>query len=142
MNDRADHPVAFGRDSGHESIRVTIEGTKSCRRDSMFSILRYENLPPRYVEYDPAAPRVAARVASLVEQAASWSKLEHIGSTAAPDCAGKGIVDLMAMYPPGRLAEMKDVLERLNFQRQTAGHAFPEERPMRVGAIEFEGHFY
>ena len=108
----------------------------------MFSILRYENLPPRYVEYDPAAPRVAACVAALVEQAATWSKLEHIGSTAAPDCAGKGIVDLMAMYPPGRLGEMKDVLEKLNFQRQTAGHAFPEERPMRVGAVEFENHVY
>jgi GrpB-like predicted nucleotidyltransferase (UPF0157 family) len=108
----------------------------------MSIIIPYAILPPHYVEYDPAAPDVAAIVATLIEKAAPWAKVEHIGSTAAPNCAGKGIVDLMAMYPEGSLAEMRDVLERLRFQRQQTGHAFPEDRPMRVGAIEYQGRVY
>lgn len=108
----------------------------------MSTILPYAILPPMYVEYDPSTPRVAAKVCALIEAAAPWSKVEHIGSTAAPNCAGKGIVDLMATYPKGRLEAMRDVLDRLQFQHQRTGHAFPEERPMRVGAIELDGHVY
>jgi len=60
-------------------------------------ILEYELLPPTYIEYDPAVIAVANRVISLVESAAPSVTVEHIGSTAVPDCAGQGIVDLMAL---------------------------------------------
>jgi GrpB-like predicted nucleotidyltransferase (UPF0157 family)/mannose-6-phosphate isomerase-like protein (cupin superfamily) len=64
--------------------------------------------------------------------------VEHIGSTAVPGCAGKGVVDLMVLYEPGRLSEVRDTLDALGFQRQTGRDPFPEERPMRIGSIEFD----
>jgi GrpB-like predicted nucleotidyltransferase (UPF0157 family) len=108
----------------------------------MSQILPYAILSPVYVEYDPAAPAVAARVIVLIEAAAPWVKAEHIGSTAIPGCAGKGIVDLVALYPRGRLEATRQAIDGLGFQHQRAGHEFPEDRPMRVGAIEHEGRIY
>src|SRR5205823_263880 len=97
---------------------------------------------PAYVEYDPAAPAVAQRVIDLIEAAAPWVKAEHIGSTAIPGCAGKGIVDLVVLYPSGELERTREAVDRLGFQPQRAGHEFPEDRPMRVGAVEHEGRMY
>src|ERR1700693_5027558 len=108
----------------------------------MSQIRTYELLPPVYVEYDPAAPDVAARVGALIESVAPWAKAEHIGSTAIPGCAGKGIVDLVALYPRGRLEDTRRAIDGLGFQHQRAGHEFPEDRPMRVGAIEYRGRLY
>ncbi len=105
-------------------------------------IRTYAILPPAYVEFDSAAPDVAARVGALIESAAPWAKVEHIGSTAIPGCAGKGIVDLVALYPRGTLEVTRNAIDALGFQRQQVGHEFPEDRPMRVGAIEFEGRLY
>ena len=105
-------------------------------------VLEYELKPPTYTEYDPAVVEVASRVGSLIESAAPWAKVEHIGSTAVPNCAGKGIVDMMAMYRVGRLAATRKAIDSLGFQPQRVGHAFPEDRPMRVGAIEQEGRVY
>jgi GrpB-like predicted nucleotidyltransferase (UPF0157 family)/mannose-6-phosphate isomerase-like protein (cupin superfamily) len=65
--------------------------------------------------------------------------VEHIGSTAVPDCAGKGIVDLMLLYPDGGLESARDTLDRLSFQRQTTRDPFPEDRPMRTGCIVHDG---
>jgi GrpB-like predicted nucleotidyltransferase (UPF0157 family) len=95
----------------------------------MSQILPYAILSPAYVEYDPATPAVAQHIVALIEAAAPWAKAEHIGSTAIPGCAGKGIVDLVAV-------------DSLGFQHQRAGHEFPEDRPMRVGAIEYGGRLY
>jgi GrpB-like predicted nucleotidyltransferase (UPF0157 family) len=108
----------------------------------MSQILPYAILSPTYVEYDPAAPAVAQRVIVLIEAAAPWAKAEHIGSTAVPECAGKGIVDLVVLYPRGRLENTRRAVDSLGFQHQRAGHEFPEDRPMRVGAIEHGGHTY
>ncbi len=85
---------------------------------------------------------VAARAIALIEGAAPWTEVEHIGSTAIPGCAGKGIVDLMAMYPPGKLEATREAIDALGFQHQMVGHIFPEERPMRVGAIQYAGKRY
>jgi GrpB-like predicted nucleotidyltransferase (UPF0157 family) len=101
-------------------------------------ILLYQITPPTYVEYDPAVVEAAARAIAWIDAAAPWAKAEHIGSTAVPDCAGKGIIDLAALYPNGKLAATRDAIDALGFQRQRAGHAFPEDRPMRVGAIEYD----
>jgi GrpB-like predicted nucleotidyltransferase (UPF0157 family) len=108
----------------------------------MSSILPYAVMPAMYVEYDPAAPAVAVRVKAIIEAAAPWLLVEHIGSTAVPGCAGKGIVDLAAFYPPDTLAATRDTIDGLGFQPQKTGHAFPENRPMRVGAIEHDGVMY
>src|SRR5436190_18205676 len=103
----------------------------------MSQIKTYAILPPVYVEYDPLAPAVAARVGTLIEAAAPWARVEHIGSTAIPGCAGKGIVDLVVLYPRGKLEATRAAIDGLGFQPQRTGHEFPDERPMRVGAIDF-----
>jgi GrpB-like predicted nucleotidyltransferase (UPF0157 family) len=105
-------------------------------------ILPYSNSGAGYVEYDPTAIDVAAAVAALIERAAPWAEVEHIGSTAIPGCAGKGIVDVMVMYPPHRLESTRDALDELGFQPQRAGFIFPADRPMRVGAIDHAGRHY
>ncbi len=108
----------------------------------MSQIKTYAILPPAYIEYDPATPDVASRVGALVEAAAPWTRVEHIGSTAIPGCAGKGVVDLVALYPRGKLEATRAAIDGLGFQPQRTGHEFPDERPMRVGAIDFAGHTY
>ena len=108
----------------------------------MIRILAYEIRPARYHDYDPRVVEVAATVASFIRDAAPWLQAEHIGSTAVPGCAGKGIVDMMVLYPPGKLDAARNVVDGLGFQRQQTGHIFPEERPMRVGAIEVGSEIY
>jgi GrpB-like predicted nucleotidyltransferase (UPF0157 family) len=125
------------------SIRVTIGSTTDAEGRMLAKpILEYEVQRPKYVEYDPAVIYVAGRVSALIEAAAPWVKVEHIGSTAVPGCAGKGIVDLVALYRVGRLAATRKAIDALGFQPQRVGHTFPEDRPMRVGAIEHDGRVY
>jgi GrpB-like predicted nucleotidyltransferase (UPF0157 family)/mannose-6-phosphate isomerase-like protein (cupin superfamily) len=61
--------------------------------------------------------------------------VEHVGSTSLPGCAGKGVVDLVVLYSPGRLPEVKAGLDALGFQRQTGPRPFLEDRPMRIGSV-------
>jgi GrpB-like predicted nucleotidyltransferase (UPF0157 family)/mannose-6-phosphate isomerase-like protein (cupin superfamily) len=89
--------------------------------------------------HDPRSIEVAREVGRLIEGHLRGVVVEHIGSTAVPGCAGKGIVDLLIAYEPGRLGEVRDGLDALGFERQTGRDPFPEERPMRVGSIEFDG---
>jgi GrpB-like predicted nucleotidyltransferase (UPF0157 family) len=102
----------------------------------------YECHPPACCDYDPRGTRVARRVARLISGRLPAVVVEHIGSTAVPGCAGKGIIDLMVLYPEGQLEAVKELLASLGFQRQKVGHLFPESRPMRVGALEHEGHTF
>jgi len=95
-----------------------------------------------YVQYDPRAIGAAADVVAIIEDGEPWAEVERMGSTAIPGCAGKGIVDLMAMYPTSRLVATRAALDGLGFQRQKVGHIFPEERPMRIGAVEHDGTRY
>jgi len=99
----------------------------------------YEQLPATCNDHDPRSSEVASRVADLIESHLPDVKVEHVGSTSVPGCAGKGVVDLMILYPPGRLPDVKDVLNALGFQHQTGRSPFPEDRPMRVGSIEHDG---
>src|SRR5215469_12963565 len=93
----------------------------------------YEAMPAACHEHDPRAMEVARRVGALIESHLPDVVVEHVGSTSVPGCAGKGVVDLMVGYPPGRLAAVRDTLDALGFQRQTSREPFPEERPMRTG---------
>ena len=105
-------------------------------------ILRYANSGAGYVAYDPGAVEVARAVGVLIETSAPWARVEHIGSTAIPGCAGKGIVDIMVMYPANRLEATRVAIDSLGFQPQQTGHIFPDERPMRVGAMDHNGKRY
>jgi GrpB-like predicted nucleotidyltransferase (UPF0157 family) len=99
----------------------------------------YEYRPAAYHEHDPRAADVAQRVAALIELHLPRPVVEHFGSTSVPGCAGKGVVDLMLLYPDGRLAAARDLLDALGFQRQTTRDPFPEERPMRFGSLVHDG---
>ena len=110
------------------------------QRNHDAGIGRYEHEGPVECRpYDPRAPEVARRVAALIRRRLPEVVVEHIGSTAVPGCAGKGVVDLLLLYPPGQLAAARDALDALGFQRQGGRDPWPEERPMRVGTIEHEG---
>jgi GrpB-like predicted nucleotidyltransferase (UPF0157 family) len=102
----------------------------------------YPHLPAECVAQDPRADEVARRVAALITARLPSVTVEHIGSTAVPGCPGKGVVDLMLIYPDGQLQAAKGVLDALGFQRQTTRDPFPEERPMRTGALGHEGGLF
>ncbi len=90
-------------------------------------------------DYDPYAPTVAALVAGLITRRLPALSVEHIGSTSIPGCAGKGVVDLMVLPPPGHLEAAKRLLADLGFQPQPNANPHPESRPCRVGTIWYEG---
>jgi len=99
----------------------------------------YQPGPPAFHEYDPRCAAVARQVADLIEPHLPGAIVEHIGSTAIPGCGGKGILDLMMLYPPGQLAAARDLLDALGFQHQPSRDPFPESRPMRVGSFLHDG---
>jgi GrpB-like predicted nucleotidyltransferase (UPF0157 family) len=99
----------------------------------------YEHRPAACHEHDPRSAEVARTVTALIEPHLSGAIVEHVGSTAVPGCAGKGIVDLMLVYPDGQLAGARDLLDALGFQRQATRDPFPEERPMRTGSLTHDG---
>jgi GrpB-like predicted nucleotidyltransferase (UPF0157 family) len=106
------------------------------------SIINYSPAPPVCHAYDPAAPAVAGCIAYQITALLPGVTVEHIGSTAVPGCAGKGVVDLMIICSVGQLETTKERLARMGFQRQAVGLLFPETRPMRVGAVEYGGRCF
>jgi GrpB-like predicted nucleotidyltransferase (UPF0157 family) len=99
----------------------------------------YETRPAACHEHDARTRIVARRVGSLIESHLPGVVVEHVGSTSVPGCAGKGVVDLMVVYPAGILPAVREGLDELGFQRQTGRDPFPEERPMRTGSVEYDG---
>lgn len=105
-------------------------------------IMAYERQPALCHAWDPRAVEVASIIAEALAAQMPSLHVEHVGSTAVPDCDGKGIVDLAVLYPSGMLREARDLVDALGFQRQQTPDPFPEERPMRVGAIAHSGRVF
>ena len=61
----------------------------------------YFRAPAVCHDYDPRVPAVARRTASLITSRFPVLTVEHVGSTSISGCAGKGVIDLMVVYPPG-----------------------------------------
>src|SRR6516225_9442637 len=99
----------------------------------------YEERKAVCQDYDHGTAEVVRRVVKSIRSILPSVLVEHIGSTSVPGCAGKGIVDLMLLYPDGQLARARDVLDALGFQRQTGRDPFPEDRPMRTGSVLYDG---
>jgi GrpB-like predicted nucleotidyltransferase (UPF0157 family) len=95
-----------------------------------------------YLPYNPESSRVAAWIAKSIRVRKSELQVEHIGSTAVPGCWGKGIIDLLVLYQTRQLDSVRNYLESLGFQHQPGPDAFPENRPMRVGSVEYLGRVY
>jgi GrpB-like predicted nucleotidyltransferase (UPF0157 family) len=102
----------------------------------------YTNHPAACRKYDPRAVEVAGQIAALIQSHLPPIGVEHVGSTAVPGCAGKGIVDLMIPVSAGDMGLVKERLDRLGFQHQAGSDAFPEDRPMRTGAWTHDGETF
>ncbi|HEX6674933.1 MAG TPA: GrpB family protein [Actinomycetes bacterium] len=102
----------------------------------------YDRVPIQVREYDPEAPRLARRVIGLIAGVRSGAVAEHVGSSAVPGLAGKGIIDLLLPTAPEDIPEVADALVAAGFQRQTIPDAFPPTRPMLQGAIHHCGTLY
>jgi GrpB-like predicted nucleotidyltransferase (UPF0157 family) len=107
-----------------------------------YTYVDYQNASDAFRPYNREFPTVAARVIALVQAVLPEVVVEHIGSSAIPGCPGKGVVDLMLVYPPGMLAAARDAVDALGFQRHDRPGAFSEERPVRIGTIEQQGMTY
>ncbi len=102
-------------------------------------ILVYVVEPAAVHPWDSRSPDVAERVIGLIAPLMPDAVIEHIGSTAVPGCDGKGVIDLMLVYPPRALERAKSTVDSLGFQRWEAPGAHPESRPVRIGAIDHDG---
>jgi GrpB-like predicted nucleotidyltransferase (UPF0157 family) len=92
--------------------------------------------------WDPRGPAAANSVIRILQAALPGIKIEHVGSTAVPGCAGKGILDLMLLIPVGRLSEACAVIDGMGFQHQSGGKRHPDDRPMREGSFTFDGSVF
>ena len=108
----------------------------------VYEYLSYDDVSEIFRPWDSRALDVAERVAELIRGRMPDARVEHVGSSAIPGCDGKGPVDLLLMYGPGRLAAARDALDGLSFQRQTGADPFPEERPMRLGTYDYDGETF
>ena len=78
----------------------------------------YKKPQASFQPYDHRAPQVAKHLIKLAESYLPEVTIEHVGSTAIAGCPGKGIIDLMALYPKGRLDVVKELFLAMGFQRQ------------------------
>jgi GrpB-like predicted nucleotidyltransferase (UPF0157 family) len=106
----------------------------------------YHRVPVQVHQPDPHAPQVARRLTALIATRWPATPAEHIGSTAVPDLAGKGIIDLLLAAEPAYIPAITKALLELGFQPQRPA-AFPATRPMlwgafRHGATEYGVHVH
>jgi GrpB-like predicted nucleotidyltransferase (UPF0157 family) len=98
---------------------------------------RYRRVPVQVQEADPDAPEVARRLIALIATRWPATPAEHIGSTAVPGLAGKGIIDLLLTAAPAQVPAITHALLELGFQPQRPA-AFPATRPMLWGSFRHE----
>jgi GrpB-like predicted nucleotidyltransferase (UPF0157 family) len=102
----------------------------------------YQRIPVKVRDPDPGSPAVAARLVDLIESALPDLRAEHVGSSAVPDLAGKGTIDLLLPTPPERIAEVTKALLAAGFQRQAIPQSFPPTRPMLQGVVSHGARTY
>jgi GrpB-like predicted nucleotidyltransferase (UPF0157 family) len=95
---------------------------------------RYRRVPVQVHQADPDAPEVARRLIALIATRWPATPAEHVGSTAVPGLAGKGIIDLLLAAEPAHILPITQALLELGFQPQVPA-AFPATRPMLWGAF-------
>jgi dephospho-CoA kinase len=95
----------------------------------------YHRAPVKVRDPDPQSPAVAASLAEMISSAVPGLRAEHVGSSAVPDLAGKGTIDLLLPTPADRVAEVAEALQAMGFQPQSVPQTFPETRPMLQGVI-------
>jgi GrpB-like predicted nucleotidyltransferase (UPF0157 family) len=110
----------------------------------MMHVETYELAAPEFHEWSPDFSRVAGEVKKALLENIADIRVEHVGSTSVKDCGGKGVVDLLVLYrdQSGDFERVRDMVDELGFQQQQVGHAFPSNRPMRVGAVVYGAKKY
>jgi GrpB-like predicted nucleotidyltransferase (UPF0157 family) len=98
-------------------------------------------VPVQVHQADPDAPEVARRLIALIATRWPATPAEHVGSTAVPDLAGKGIIDLLLAAEPAHIPAITKALHELGFQPQHPA-AFPPTRPMLWGAYRHRATTY
>jgi GrpB-like predicted nucleotidyltransferase (UPF0157 family) len=96
----------------------------------------YQRLPVQVHQADPHAPEVARRLIALIATRWPATTAEHVGSSAVPSLAGKGIIDLLLAAEPAHIPAITQALLKLGFQPQVPA-AFPASRPMLWGAFRY-----
>jgi GrpB-like predicted nucleotidyltransferase (UPF0157 family) len=94
----------------------------------------YRRAPVEVHQPDPAAPEVARRLIELIATRWPQTPAEHVGSSAVPGLAGKGIIDLLLPAQPADIPAITQALLELGFQHQLPA-VFPASRPMLWGAL-------
>ena len=102
---------------------------------------RYRRVPVQVHQTDPDAPEVARRLIALIATRWPATPAEHVGSTAVPGLAGKGIIDLLLAAPPAHIPAITQALHELGFQPQRPA-AFPATRPMLWATYRHEATEY
>jgi GrpB-like predicted nucleotidyltransferase (UPF0157 family) len=102
---------------------------------------RYQRVPVQVHQADPHAPEVARRLIALIATRWPATPAEHVGSTAVPGLAGKGIIDLLLAAPPAHIPAITQALLGLGFQPQVPA-AFPPTRPMLWGTFHHRATEY
>jgi GrpB-like predicted nucleotidyltransferase (UPF0157 family) len=107
---------------------------------------RYLRVPVEVHQADPHVPEVARRLIALIATRWPDTPAEHVGSTAVPGLAGKGIIDLLLAADPADIPAITGALVELGFQHQSPA-AFPASRPMlwgvlRHGAADYRVHVH
>ncbi|GBE05785.1 MAG TPA: GrpB family protein [Nitrospirae bacterium] len=95
----------------------------------------------KHKPYDERYPVVAERLRNEIASVTDVFDIEHVGSTSIPGSSGKGIIDLLALYPEGKLEQTKEILLSIGFCEQGEDFPFkwPEDRPMYLGIYNFGG---
>ena len=109
---------------------------------SSTAILPYVRKPVEFQKYDPRAPEVAQYVTDLIQAQIPSVTVEHIGSTAVPGCAGRGVIDLMILYDTEPIEPILTQLDGLGFQWVQRNHDLPDEWPKGMGAIQHQDRLF
>ncbi len=99
----------------------------------------YALLSAEVVPWDPRTAEVAAHISDLVIARRPDLAVEHIGSTAVPGLAGKGVVDLGIATDPPDVPRIASLLRDLGFGPQPGPDPWPPTRPMLVGSLDRGG---
>jgi GrpB-like predicted nucleotidyltransferase (UPF0157 family) len=106
----------------------------------------YRRVPVEIHQADPHAPEVARQLIALIATRWPGAPAEHVGSSAVPGLAGKGIIDLLLAADSVDIPAITKTLLELGFQPQIPA-AFPASRPMlwgtfRHGPTDYRVHLH
>ena len=98
----------------------------------------YDEPPVACRDFDLRAAEIARQIAGLIGRYLPSLRVEHVGSTAVPGCAGRGIVDLLIACPEADAEKVNLLLGRLGFHPGGAA-LFPPHPPPYQGAWVHDG---